>query len=532
MSDEVAGLDWSAGRSVPAFQAPTHLDIYTIRNAAPDVQLTISTMAGVINRPQARVYLVSGDDDQAWLKLALGGVPQDVATATDNNALNAMLTAYRSAIQGVIIYDPSLNDTINIATMLAGVHDGIVVSPTQAATLQASHNLPVLVDLRVYKWRTALQVYHWAQQNLLSETSGRLIAGLNPSVTVGLRSFLVASRTFVYWLDSRKYLPDFSDGVLSERSLMLQILSSFAPGATHLGWFIDESSGVSLTSQAAMSVLASDFFSNLEVWAAIAPQASADVPKLDDVADVLDAANTVYVSFTISDGDNLQYCQHRLRNLWSDRARGAFPLGWTISPCLVQAAPAMAEYYMRTATPNDELIAGPSGAGYMFPSHWPDGQLDTFLQNTGSLMQEMGLTTLAVLDTDFWQSSGLPFISNIRFTGQAFTDPHAQQRYVQVLTPFGLQGILSGSGVSKPSGKKVKGVPFCDNLGLADSVNKTVRLIKNAAAAGSQRPLFLNVYMLAWTMTPSLIQQVIQQLGSGYQVVTPRTLLALAARTL
>jgi hypothetical protein len=86
--------------------------------------------------------------------------------------------------------------------------------------------------------------------------------------------------------------------------------------------------------------------------------------------------------------------------------------------------------------------------------------------------------------------------------------------------------------VSKPSGKKVKGVPFCDNLGLADSVNKTVRLIKNAAAAGSQRPLFLNVYMLAWTMTPSLIQQVIQQLGSGYQVVTPRTLLALAARTL
>lgn len=529
MSNEVADLDWSAGRSVPAFQSPTHLDIYPIRNAAPDVQLTISTMAGIINRPQPRVYLISGDDDQAWLKLALNAVPQNVSTATDNNALDAMLTAYRSAIQGIIIYDPGLDDTINVATTLAGIRDGIVVSPTQAATLQTSYNLPVLADLRTYKWRTSLQAYHWAQQNLLGQTSGRLVAGLNPSVMVGIRSFLVATRTFVYWLDSRKYLPDLSDGTLSERSLMLQILNTFAPGTTHLGWFIDESSGVSLASQAAISVLASDFFSNLEVWTAIAPQPTAEVPGTG--VDPSNPTNTVYVSFTISDGDNLQYCQHRLRTLWSDNARGTFPLGWTISPCLIEAAPAMASYYIHTATPNDELIAGPSGAGYMFPSHWPVGQIDTFLQDTGNLIQAMGLTTLAVLDTDFWQSSGIPFISNIRFTGQTFTDPQAQLRYVQLLTPFGLQGILSGSGVSKPSMKKVNGLSFCDSLGLADSVNKTVSLIKNAAAATPQRPLFLNVYMLAWTMTPSLIQQAIQKLGSGYQVVTPRTLLAMAART-
>ena len=47
---------------------------------------------------------------------------------------------------------------------------------------------------------------------------------------------------------------------------------------------------------------------------------------------------------------------------------GSVPLGWTISPVLQEAAPTLAAYYARTASPNDALIAGPSGAGYILPS--------------------------------------------------------------------------------------------------------------------------------------------------------------------
>ena len=62
-----------------------------------------------------------------------------------------------------------------------------------------------------------------------------------------------------------------------------------------------------------------------------------------------------YVSFTISDGDNLQYDQHRMAALWKDSVRGSIPMGWTISPSLVQTAPSLGAYYISTASPNDEL---------------------------------------------------------------------------------------------------------------------------------------------------------------------------------
>jgi hypothetical protein len=244
-----------------------------------------------------------------------------------------------------------------------------------------------------------------------------------------------------------------------------------------------------------------------------------------------DIDNKVYLSFTVSDGDNLQYMQHRMLRLWDDRARGSLPIGWTFSPLLLQIAPAMLEYYLRTATAHDELIAGPSGAGYMFPSRWPSAHLASFLQQTSQLMQSLDMTTLEVLDTDFWQSSGLPFVSKISLSGMTFTNDVRQQSFVQALKPYGLHGILSGAGVLLPKNKQVDGVPLYHNLGIASSASIAVKMIKAAALLHPKRPLFLNVYVLAWSMTPSALVQVVQLLGDGYEVVLPGTLLAMLART-
>lgn len=528
---EVAGLDWSSERILPAFQTPQHLDIYDIRGASREVQLAATTMAGLINRPQSRVYLINNDDDQFWLKQAFGGISQDSALLNNDDAIRALLITYRSSVQGMIIYDPGFVDTVNVATTLAGQRNGIVVSPELAQVLQQGYDLPIIEDFRTHRWRTRTQAYDWARQNLLDGASARLVAGLDPTNVGGLRSFLVATRTFVYWLDSRKYLPDFSDGLLSERCLLQEILAHFSSATVHLGWFIDESSGVNLTSRAAVPVLASDFFFNLETWTAVQPQSSAALKQAPANEVPSPAKDKVYVSFTMSDGDNLQYSQHRMQHLWRDSNRGSLPIGWTLSPAIMQVAPAMANYYMSTATQNDELIAGPSGAGYIFPSQWPTEHLTPFLRHTGQLMQVMNMTTLEVLDTDFLQSLGLPLLSKISTTGMAFTNSHRQHDYVQILRPFGLHGIFSGAGLSKIDMKNIDGVPLFQNLGLAGNVAKTVKLIKNAAAAHSARPLFLNVYMLAWSITPSDIKQVVQQLGSGYEVVLPKTLLAMLKST-
>src|SRR5947209_3248223 len=123
--------NWSSNNQWPTFQAPDHLDVYDVRGASQDAQLSITTMTGVINRQQPKVYLLSSDDAAFWLNQAFAQVPHDVSPETGDAALDALLNSYSSYIRGLIIYDPNYADSINIATMLAGQKDGMVVSPAQ-----------------------------------------------------------------------------------------------------------------------------------------------------------------------------------------------------------------------------------------------------------------------------------------------------------------------------------------------------------------------------------------------------------------
>jgi hypothetical protein len=130
-------------------------------------------------------------------------------------------------------------------------------------------------------------------------------------------------------------------------------------------------------------------------------------------------------------------------------------------------------------------------------------------------MQAMNLDVIEVLDT------GLLF-------SQAFINQNLQQELVKALAPFGVRGVLSGSGQARSSWKNISGVPILQNLGLADSVAKAVNLVRNATSK-ARNSQFLNVYIVAWSVTPSDLKQVIQQLGNEYEVVTPGKLLALIA---
>src|SRR5260221_4664156 len=567
--EEISKTGGSTNGLLPAFQAPEHLDVYDIRNTSYDVQLSVTTLTGLINRQQPRVYLISNSDAAFWLDAASAQVPHDIPAARDEAALEALLNGYRNRVAGLIIYDANFMDSVNVATTLAGQRDCMVVSPAQAETLQGPpHHLPVVADLRIYQWKSRVQAYLWAERNLLKSASPNLVAGLDPKIAGALRSFLVATRAFVYWLDARNVLPDIRNGWIAERHLMKRILKAFAPGTPHLGWFVDEGQGVRLTSKAALPVLASDHFFNLEVWTSVQigqtnlagenlartnPEAnlgaspagtnlapargattfplSEATPERDVVAGLAPArpaeaevAPTVspkaYVSFTISDGDNLQYDQHRMAQLWQDPARGSIPIGWTISPALVRVAPALAAYYARTATPNDELVAGPSGAGYMLPSYWPAERLPAFLQLTGELMQEMNLRVIEALDTG-------------SFLSMAFVNQSLQQVYAKALAPFGVRGVLSGAGQTRSSWNNAAGIPVLQNLGLAGSVGKTVNLVRDATLRAETQAAsqFLNVYILAWSMTPSDLRQVRQQLGSEYEVGTPGRLMTMIEQT-
>jgi hypothetical protein len=525
-------VPWPAERVFPLFQLAQQLAIYNAHSASRDVQISIATLVGLINRPQPRVYLLDRDHDAFWLKEAFSSIPQTLSPLTQVDILHDLLTKYRSLVQGLVIYDPALIDTVNIATMIAAQRNGIAVTPEQAHDLQQGpYNLSILTDLRIYKWSNRLQAYRWAKENLRSGASPRLVAGMNPNIALGVRSFLVATCSFIYWLNPLGFLPDPGAGFLSERCLMQQIIQSYAPNtAGHFGWFIQEGSGVSITSRAAMPVFASDYYSNLEVWASL-HNTQPTLPVTQPTTPTPDPGK-IYVAFTMSEGDNLQYIQERLLVLWQDPNRGAIPIGWPISAVLREAAPTLLDYYARTATAADEFLAAPSGVGYMYPSDWPDNQLPAFLAHTGRLMQSMNLAVLEVLDSNYRQNIGLALRALLKGSGMALIDKRVQQRYGEELKPYSIQGVLSGGGQKNVSWSTFSGMPIYQNLGIASSVDEALSMIKEGVDDYKGRPAFLNMYVLAWKMTPSDLKQVAARLGEGYEIVTPGALLAMLPNAL
>ncbi|MDR2885221.1 MAG: hypothetical protein LBU95_00370 [Rikenellaceae bacterium] len=79
-----------------------------------------------------------------------------------------------------------------------------------------------------------------------------------------------------------------------------------------------------------------------------------------------------YVTFLLSDGDNIAYDLWSLQAFYSNTIRGTIPMGYTITPSMYDLAPPVAlRWYYDNMTPKDYFVCGPSGSSYVFPSRMP-----------------------------------------------------------------------------------------------------------------------------------------------------------------
>jgi GxGYxYP putative glycoside hydrolase C-terminal domain/GxGYxY sequence motif in domain of unknown function N-terminal len=308
-----------------------------------------------------------------------------------------------------------------------------------------------------------------------------------------LRDYAVANQAMTFWLDPN---------VEAERALFEQIMSDVAPYTPYLGWFAQdvagEFGGTELCSEYGVYVLAADWFENMTVHSgARAPIADKQRP-----APKLPLENKVYVTFTMSEGDNLQYNEHRLRILWDDPGRGSVPINWTTSPLLKDAAPNFLSYFQRTATRNDLLVAGPSGAGYIYPTPWPDGTFAAFTRQTRRYMRATGMDIVYVLnrvggsDVDLTEAEAAAYVDDI-----------------------GPRGLLLNWGGSTETTVVAGGTPLSTIRGVG-SVDEALSAIADAREGwDGSSPLFVAIGVLAWSMTPRDLAQVAGELGPDHAVV-------------
>jgi hypothetical protein len=350
----------------------------------PDDEAALfTTLKGIVNRTQPRIFTYDGavrgqDGRYGWLN-ALNLRYTDVADRW------SLLTKYRNELAGIVIYDTAQPDTVNLATTIAGLKNGVVASPALAAKLTASpYNLPVLTDLRG-AFTSKLQVYQHLYDYYWSQVTHQLIVGLSPSIKGFIRDYATAAKVAVVWLDPK---------IAAEDAILRKFLSAmpYGNGGIYMGWWPEEAAGIERVSEYGISTVASDFASNLTVLGGTPRTVN---PK--PIPNKLPLNNKIYVSLILSDGDNLQYVEHLFKKIWDSPNRGQVPLGWTISPAMLDAMPGVLNYLYATSTPNDNLISGPTGLGYTYPNYWGNqSYLDRYISLTHDYMNRSGLKIVTV----------------------------------------------------------------------------------------------------------------------------------------
>ncbi len=185
--------------------------------------------------------------------------------------------------------------------------------------------LPVVRDLTELHMTTATEIYQYLYDSEWQQCTRRLIVSANPGRRGDLhhtRDIASAVGAAVVWLDNRDE---------KQRDLMRKFLADMTPGdAIVLGWYTTERSGITTASEFGVGTVPADYYLSPSVYGSVdQPIAIPVVPKRAELQ------NKAYVTVFISDGDNIQYNQHAMRNDW-DRSRsvslangssGAFDIG-------------------------------------------------------------------------------------------------------------------------------------------------------------------------------------------------------------
>ena len=480
-----AGISWPEDQYLPRFDSFDTLHVADLSQGVEADEITLfAALQGLVNRAKPRIYLLYAAEEgpTTWLDdlAAVRRIP-----VTERWSL---LDLYKNEVKGIVIYNPAVPDTLNLATTIAGVQDGVPASPALAARLTAEpYNFKILADLRELAFEDRAAVYQYAYDTFGAQTNQRLTLSLDPAIAGNLRDYAVALRALVVWLDPRIPTEDF---------LLRQIMADTPPTAPFIGYFPNPTNGgeaiiIRYLSWLARPSFAMDVFQNATVFGG-APRSQ----QVQTIPAKPALESKIYVTFFISDGDNAQYIQHKMRALWDDPKRGAVPIGWTFQPAMTDIAPNMLAYYLSHASALDVLVAGPSGLGYTYPNDWKDSAaLTRYAALTQTYMRQSGLRIITLWDAQSNElnstagaiyAAGLPDLLGVTHQNWLNFGVINEQ-----LPQIGLHPAYGASEVE---------------------VGRAIAIAAAAAGAAAQTPVFVAAQVNAWEMTPTNLYNIMQTL--------------------
>ena len=449
----------------------------------------VASLQGLVAKTSSeQIFIEEDGPDTVWKNYLKSGYG---VTLNDRySTWQSLLTRFRGHVSGYLLYDMKGNaQSLNVATSLSGPLNALPVDKSQEQQVRSLGLTRLTLDVSDKDEKWAYATY----RQLFSRTTA---AELNSNVYQHLRDYATLTNSFTFY-----------DGVTDWRR---QVLSELDPGATLMGFGSHEFNMIRQASQEGVTSIPTDLAPNLSALSSVhstegLTQKAGGVPTTQQKH---------YVSFVVSDGDNVAWDLRGLNQYYGNPERGSFSVGYGISPSLVNLAPAALRWYYENASSGvakDTFIAGPSGNGYVFPSRMPPDDLQSFVGRLNTNMGAADLRIAEILDdqesfdrTDLWSTYlSQPNIDALFYFG------------------FGARGQIAWVN-NKPV------VAQRDVLwgGVTDESTLIQNINSRPASPGTADGYTL-VLVHCWTKSLSDIKTVVDRLGAGVEVVTPQEFVSL-----
>lgn len=526
-----------------------------------DEAMAVACLQGIINRKSPEVYVLSRKNPrpQYWLDILskegrwLEG--REVQPLAD---LGALVKLAGKRLKGAVIWDPAVPATANVATTIAGVEDGIVLSPDYANRFLKAWHLPVLANLcgRFTGAETGSKkndAYRWAIREYLAKgrCSSHLLCLFEDSFStrtrgdtgyVLTRDWAVKNRAFVYdlspWGDEKPQDdPDQRLGMdLETYKLILAETHRQAAGKqmTEVTGFFAfskyanmpdhksahepvptewESVWVMSPYNCYQNTISSDCFNQ-----SLHSQAPRKLLHQHHTARKVPLENKTYLCILMADYDSATPLYEFLPNHWHNADRGKLPLAWGLNPNLLETYPDIISYIYGTATTNDTFTADASAAGYMNPNRIPKAYLPLFVKHNQRFFREADMT-IAPMVLDWDQPS-----------------PEVKDAF-QLFAPDGFATIvmdLHGNGGKNPEPQTWQGMPVMelinDTCNFASAEQTADAMAHAFKVRGNKTPGFY-FFRVVW-VNPTQISDTLAALHKkqpdlNFEVLDPYTFFAL-----
>lgn len=524
-ADGADGLDLFPPAPPPAAR-PGVVDLA----AAPlDRRLAITTLQGRVNSgSEASLYLLAAPWDQFWLdRLVVTGAIEGFDRLSFEEAFDRFGSAYRV----VVVYDPDVPATLNVATMVAAVESGIVAGAADLAFLGANRSV---IDLRG-RFHTNAEAYRWALQELWPRLSHRVIAAYHPSATSHmLRDYLVAQRVFTMWVTSEQCSDRRVASYSDERAVFEELLRVSPENIPLIGFVssgpdpgLTEYDGVGLAGEYGKFSVVCDFMSNSSFLSGVPTDLSRSLSSYwarhRRPRPALDPTKVYLALCIVESGDAPGYWQNRQYEVWGDPRQGLVPINWSVGPAVYELLPPVFEHFVERAGLLDHFYTAISGAGYVHPYRSfltrtadPERAWARYLQLTAQSMAFLGSAELG-LYTDAWR----PYDRSIQdLTTRRFTERLPDLR-VLVMGMGRDEGLDESSAtyLFPSTGVLVTHVltrwPY-DHLERSREANIAWLEEDIRRQTPATRPAFMTVMALSWSHDAGTLTELLERLGPDY----------------